>query len=272
MAQFCTKCGTPAPSGVKFCPKCGSAIPSQASAPSAPQPSAPAPAQAPPPAAPSPVTAAPAAKAASSGGLVKIVIAVVGFFVFVGVLGVGTCVYVGYKAKQKFEKAKAEYGLGNTGPAAQARDVCSLVTKEEATQFTGVTVTEDSGDTTKCDYFAAGHQLVLENDVSWEGARLALKLGVASLKAISGGVNPVVQLQGIGDEAYTIGLTGKEGEDLKKEAQTDQSGGAKVVMHVLSESPLMFRKGDVMVTVRLTQAVDPDAAKQGIAKAIAERL
>lgn len=269
MAQFCTKCGAPSPSeSMKFCPQCGQAYGVQASAPKAPEQSAEAPAQASPPPAP---PQAPAAKA-GSGGLAKILIAVVGVIMFIGVLGVGTCVYVGYKAKQKFDRAKAEYGLDQTGPAAQARDVCSLLTKDEAAQFTGVTVTETSGDTTQCDYYAAGRQLVLENDVSWQGGKLALKLGVASLKTISGGVNPVVQLQDIGDEAYTIGLTGKAGEDLKKEAQTDQSGGAKVVMHVLSESPLMFRKGDIMVTVRLAQAVDPGPAKQSIAKAIAERL
>jgi hypothetical protein len=265
MAQFCTKCGTPAPSdAVKFCPKCGTAFPSQASAP----------AQTSPPASPSPATAAaPAPAAASSGGLAKILIAVLGAVVFIGLLGVGTCVYVGYKAKKKFDQAKAEYGLGgNTGPAAQARDVCSLLTKEEATQFTAVTVAQASGTTSKCDYFTSANQLVLENDVSWEGAKLGLKLGIASLRAISGGVNIVVPLQGIGDEAYTIGLPPKTAEDLKRDAQTDQSGGAPAVTHMIGMSPVMFRKGDVMVTVRVVQAQDPDTAKQGIAKTVAARL
>jgi hypothetical protein len=272
MAQFCTKCGTPAPGdSVKFCPKCGQAFASQASTPSASQQSAAAPAQAA-PAAPPPAAAPVAAAASSSGGLAKILIAVVGVFVFIGVLGVGTCVYVGYKAKQKFDKAKAEYGLDNAGPAAEERDVCSLLTKEEAMQFTGAAITQASGTNSQCTYSTAANQPVLVNEVSWQGGKLGLKLGVASLRAISGGVNTIVQLPGIGDEAYTIGLPGKTGEDLKRQAQTDQSGGAKAVMHLLGESPLMFRKGDVMVTVRLMAAEDPDAAKQGIAKAVAARL
>ncbi len=267
MARFCTKCGAPAPSDdVKFCAKCGASLPNQtAQAPAQSQPSPPA--QAPPA---GPVVAQTAASGSST--LVKVLVAVLGLFFVLGALAIATVAYLGYKAKKKFDQAKVEYGLNNTSPPAQAKDVCSLLTKEEATQFTGITVNQASGSTTKCTYYTGSSQPVLVNEVSWDGARLALKLGVASLRAMSAGVNTVVSLPGIGDEAYTIGFQGKEKEDLQKQAQSDQSGGGAAIMHLMGMSPLMFRKGDVMVTVRLIQAQDPDNAKQAIAKAIVPRL
>ena len=198
-------------------------------------------------------------------------IGIVGFFVFVGALGIATCVYVGYKAKKKFEQAKAEYGLGDNGPAAQARDVCSLVTKEEVSKFTGVTITQAVGDDSKCTYSSATNPVVLETDVGWSGGKLGLKLGVASLKTM-GGMDTVIQVDGIGDQAYTIGLKGKPAADMKAEEQKDTSGVAKGISHLMAEAPLMFSKGDVMGTVRLTQADDPDSAKRSIGKVMASRL
>ena len=132
-------------------------------------------------------------------------------------------------------------------------------------------MTDAQGSTSKCTYSSATNPVVLETDVAWEGGKLGLKLGVAALRGM-GGTDTIVELQGVGDEAYTIGLKGKPAEDMKEEAQKDQSGTVKGMTHLLAESPLMFRKADVMVTVRLMEAVDPDTAKQGIAKIIASRL
>ena len=103
MAQFCTKCGTPLPEGMKFCTGCGATI-GEPSAPAAPAPAVPA------PAAPRPAPAAPAAAApvASSGSpIVKIILIVLAVFIFLGLLSAGACVYMLYRAKQKvnqFEK------------------------------------------------------------------------------------------------------------------------------------------------------------------------
>jgi hypothetical protein len=262
MPKFCIQCGTPAANDlVKFCSKCGAAMPA----------SAPAQAAAPPPAtAPAPPAVATVA-ANSSSGWIKVLVGILGFFVVVGALGVGTCVYVGYKAKQKFEQAKTEYGMGNTGPAAQERDVCSLISKEEVAQFAGVPVTRAEGSTTRCTYSSETTPVVLETDVGWEGAKLGLKLGVMALKNMAG-PNTIIQVPGIGDEAYTIGLDAKTAADMQKQAESDQSGMVKGMTHLLAEAPVMFRKGDVMVTVRLMQATDPDTAKKSIAKAIASRL
>jgi hypothetical protein len=284
MARFCTQCGTPAANDeVKFCSKCGAQLPgatpaqaqpaAQAKPPAQPQAPHPAPA-APAPsaaaaAAPSAAIAAPAAKGGSVW--IKVLVGVVGFFVVVGVLGVATCAYIGYKAKQKFEQAKTEYGLDQNGPAAQERDVCSLVSKQEVSQFTGVEVASATGTGNKCDYSSSAGSLVLENDVGWTGGKLGFKLGVMALKNMAG-QNTLTQVPGIGDEAYTIALDAKTSADMQKEAESDQSGTVKGMEHLMGMAPLMFRKNDVMVTVRVTQATDPETAKRSIAKLVASRL
>jgi len=99
MARFCTGCGSVLDENMKFCLKCGAQVGA---------PAAPAPAAAPPPAA-TPVAVPPAgaaavgASAAKAGSpILKIVLIVVGVFVFLTVAGMVTCGYFAYKAKQKF--------------------------------------------------------------------------------------------------------------------------------------------------------------------------
>ena len=201
----------------------------------------------------------------------KVIIGVVAFFVVMGVLALGTCVFLVHKAKQKVEQAKAEYGLEENGPAATARDVCSLISKEEVSEITGATVTDAEGTSSKCTYSSDTNPVVLETDVGWSGGKLGLKLGVAALRHM-GPVNTVKTLDGIGDEAYTIALPEETQQDMQKEAEKDQSGVVKGMTHLMAESPLMFRKGDVMVTVRLMEAADPETAKESIARTMASRL
>jgi len=104
MPRFCTNCGSPVEENLRFCPKCGT----QLAAPSAPAPAAPAPTPtlAPPPtsappAAPAVAAAAGAVAPKSGSPILKIILAVVGVFVLLSALGIGACVYVAYKAKQK---------------------------------------------------------------------------------------------------------------------------------------------------------------------------
>ncbi len=97
MAQFCTKCGSPMSEGMQFCTVCGATV-GQASAP-APRPPAPA---APAPVAP--LAPVPGAKPASGSPIVKIILIVLAVFIFLGVLGMGACIYIGYRAKQRFNQ------------------------------------------------------------------------------------------------------------------------------------------------------------------------
>ncbi len=94
MAQFCTVCGTTVEEGLRFCSQCGASIaaaePTVREMPVVPM--------ATPLGAPAPVAAPAAAK--SSSPILKIVIIVVLLFVLLGVAGIGTCVYVAYRAKK----------------------------------------------------------------------------------------------------------------------------------------------------------------------------
>lgn len=121
MAQFCTKCGTAIPEGMKFCTGCGATI-GETSATVADAPAAP------PPAVSNPSPAAPAATApaASSGSpVLKIVLIVLAVLVFLGLLSVGSCVYFIYRAKQRvtqFEKqVHATYPVPTATPQAPAQ-------------------------------------------------------------------------------------------------------------------------------------------------------
>jgi hypothetical protein len=112
MARFCTNCGSPVEETVKFCPHCGSQLG---------EPLAPTPVVQP---APAPVTGqqtataappqalqagnlagAPVPAAARKGSpVVPIILGVLGFFALVSVIGIVSCVYIGYRIKQKADQ------------------------------------------------------------------------------------------------------------------------------------------------------------------------
>jgi hypothetical protein len=289
MARFCTQCGTPAANEqVKFCAKCGAALPTPAAAPAEappPAPRAPAPPPAPPAAsqAVQPVAAAPPAGAAkSSGPWVKIIVAVLGFFVLMGVLGIATCAYIGYRAKQKIEQAKAEYGLDklassgtNPGGAstANAREVCELLTKEEVGEITATTITEATGNTEKCTYASETNPTVAEVVVTWQGGTMAYKIQAGVSKFGASGAPVMERIPGIGDEAFTMTpLQGKDKESFEHDMKQDPSGMLKGMSNLIGQFPLTFHKGDVMVQVGVTESPDPGEAKKAMASKIASRL
>ena len=116
MAQFCTKCGTSLPEGMRFCTGCGAVIdgpampapqaapPPDAFAPMAPAPSAPMEQATEVVMAPS-VPVVPAAPAPSKGSpVIKIVLIIVGVVMLLGMLLIGSCVYGVYRAKQRFKQ------------------------------------------------------------------------------------------------------------------------------------------------------------------------
>lgn len=126
MAKFCTKCGSSIEENQKFCNKCGG----QTVADGAPS----VPASAPPPAAvlapptqsatPAPpattqAAAAPAAAPAKkSNTALKIILAVLGFFIVIGVLAIGSCFYIVHKVRQNVasiaERARPATGITGT--------------------------------------------------------------------------------------------------------------------------------------------------------------
>jgi hypothetical protein len=97
MARFCTKCGSPVGDGLSFCMNCGAQVAAPPPAPAVSQPvgtGSPAPAAA----------VAPSAPAKGTSPVVKIILVIAGIFVFITVASIGTCVYVGYRAKRAVER------------------------------------------------------------------------------------------------------------------------------------------------------------------------
>lgn len=281
--MFCVKCGAQATEGaVKFCTSCGSPLlasanpagPAAQSSSSVAAPSAQ-------PAAPATAPSAPPAGAQPSSPWIKVLIVVVAFVVFAGAAVIGTGAYIGYRMKKKVQEAKAEYGLDKIGslspnPGAspvQERDVCSLLSKEEVSEITGVTITDAQGSTSQCTYSSATNPTVVQDMVTWQGGAMAFKLQVGTMKITGGGEQALVKLPGIGDEAVTIGLQGKAKEEFKGEGGNDPASlMLKGITNMLGTFPLMFRKGDVAASVGVSEAPDLDEAKKALAKKIASRL
>src|SRR5512146_1510687 len=114
--RFCVGCGNLLAAGTKFCAKCGLVVQGAPVAVVAGNYG-------------TAVAAAPAATAASSttvasqksgSGMVKVIVAILGFFMFVGLLGMGSCAYLAYRAKQKVEGLKAQYENNDADKYASA--------------------------------------------------------------------------------------------------------------------------------------------------------
>ena len=154
MASFCSKCGTAAAG--KFCPSCGAPIGGQA---------------------PPPMPAGAPAPSAGSSSATKVILIVVGVVVFLGAIGVGGLVYVGYRAKQKLAELKREYATGDASDSFSSGSTtstrvflpskgsgCEVLEGREAAGILGVAVdrvefSEDGPDGSElCRYWINGEE------------------------------------------------------------------------------------------------------------------
>jgi hypothetical protein len=143
-ASFCRFCGAPDPGA--FCGRCGKAVSEGAPARPASNapPAKPASYASPPPPPPPSHSAAPAK--AGSGNVGKILLFVGGGFLLLVALGVAGVIYVGYRAKQKFEQVKSEYlpasNSGNVRPVAMMKaptgNGCPVLSWQEASEILGI--------------------------------------------------------------------------------------------------------------------------------------
>ena len=239
MARFCANCGNPMAEGARFCATCGAAVPGQAAAPQ------PSPMAAPPQAAyvpPSQPAAYPPAQPSSNSGI-KILFLVLAIFAFLGLLAAGSCFYVAYRVKKKANEFRAE--MGSNAPYTGRRDACSKLTKSEASEALGQSVTEvESHGESSCVYvFGPDQDKRVAVQYTWEGGAMVMKMSHGAMKSISG-METFQALSGLGDEAYLEPMG----------------------------SGLMMRKGDVMVNIDMrTAGLNAEAAKAMAAK-IAGRL
>ncbi len=278
--MFCAKCGNQlSDANAKFCNSCGAPV---AAAVAMNVGTTPTPPAVPVVAAPGPSPAAPVAtQKGKSSPWLKLILVVLAFFLVLGIAAAGVVTYLAYRVKHKIEEAKTEYGLDKLGKLAekasgpsgtvQARDVWSLLSKQEVSEITGVVITDVHGDTSRCTYASATNEKVVEDTVTWEGGAMSFKMTLASMKVVGGGQG-VVSVPGIGDEAAAISPGDATMRDFKSEAKKDPSGMLQGMTKLLGQPPLMFRKGDVYAAVGVSEAGDLDEAKKALAMKIASRL
>jgi len=224
MAAFCVSCGNPLADGAKFCNKCGATQPA---------------AQAPAVSVPAP---APPASTGSSTGM-KILIGVLVFFMVLILAVAGSCVYIGYRVKQKAHEFSRSMG-GDAKPYTGRRQPCAMLSTVEASAALGqpVASVEQRG-TTSCEYSYGSSNKHFDVDYTWQGGGITMGLTRGAMKHVAG-MDTFTTLDGIGDEAYLAP----------------------------GNSALMMRKGDVMVNIDLRESgVSPEVAKT-MARTIATRL
>ncbi len=224
MAAFCVSCGNPLADGAKFCSKCGAT-----------QPAAPAAAVS------APAPAAPASTGMSTG--MKILIGVLAFFMFLILAVAGSCVYIGYRVKQKAHEFSRSVG-GDAKPYTGRRQPCAMLTTSEASSALGqpVTSVEQRG-TMSCEYTYGSSGRHFDVEYTWEHGGITMGIARGAMKQVAG-MDTFTSVEGIGDEAYLAP----------------------------GNSSLMLRKGDVLVQIDLREAgVSADAAKK-MAQTIAGHL
>ena len=103
--------------------------------------------------------------------------------------------------------------------------------------------------------------------VAWEGGKLAMRAGAAVMQGAAGGAEFRHAVPGIGDEAFVLGV----GEESQQQLIHDIPPELKALA-TLTTGPLMFRKGDVMVTVTANFIGDELEVEKQIAMKVASRL
>jgi len=224
MAAFCVSCGNPLTEGAKFCTKCGATQPAaQAGAVPAPAPA--------PPASP------------GSGTAVKIIVGVLGFFVFLSLVAAGSCFYIGYRIKQRASAFTKSIGA-DAKPYTGKRQPCAMLSTTEAADALGqgVASVEQRG-TTICEYGYGSAGQHFDVNYTWEGGALTMGVARGAMKHVAG-MDTFTTVDGIGDETYLAP----------------------------GNSALMMRKGDVMVNIDLRATGISAEAAENMARKIASRL
>ena len=188
MAAFCVSCGSALGEGSRFCPKCGTAVGSQPAVATPPVVNAP------------PATDGPITSGGGSSTAVKVIFGILGVIMFIGLLGLGTCFYVGYRVKQKAGQISHEMG-GDAPRYTGKREPCAMLSTAEASRALGqpVASVEQMGITT-CEYhYGPGGSGRLPVQYTWQGGAMTLKLAHAAMKQVAAGMDTYTALPGIGD-------------------------------------------------------------------------
>jgi hypothetical protein len=215
MSSFCTHCGSPLRETAKFCSGCGAAFVKSVGKANAAAPVSVAPA----PIAPPAPVGQPAKPPGSSA--MKVVAVVLGAFVLMGLLALGSCFYLGYRVKQKLKEVASassghsggeRSGTGDSGVTGRStssseRSPCSLITKEEMSQVLATAFKEASADGSGCDYRGNQPTEWVRVEVDWtdaDGQMKAMKVMDQFVAPNLGAPKGFVMHERlpVGDEAY----------------------------------------------------------------------
>jgi outer membrane protein OmpA-like peptidoglycan-associated protein len=119
---FCAQCGSPV-GAVKFCSKCGARVPEAPGM--APMPPAPPPAQPPRPLAPTPNPPVAQPVVQRPNVLMKVLVGFLVFILLIVLAFMGSCVYIGYRAKKKADEIQQAYKSNDLNKLAGALGVGS---------------------------------------------------------------------------------------------------------------------------------------------------
>ena len=276
MSEFCVQCGTPIWPGTSFCTGCGTrsdsanspeqrlsqqAVPLANTADGAPP------------------------RAIQKSSKKKLILAALGGVLVLGGIAVGGMIYVGYRAATKASQVKGEGSLGSLvhEAARQAneasgtdgekhvpsqRDACSLASKEEVASAAGTTFSNTtlSDDRNVCTYEPGEDgEVTVVVDVKWRDGNLAMR-ALPGFTAQLGQDDIRHPVQGIGDEAYVLGV------DEGTQKSLDKASRALKGLSSFATGPLVFRKRDVWVVVTATMAENKADVQKNIAQIIAGRI
>ena len=224
MAAFCVSCGNPLADGARFCNKCGATQP----APSVPAATVSAPGPTP-------------SKGSSTG--MKILIGVLVFFMFLILVVAGSCVYIGYRVKQKAHEFSKSMG-GDAAPYTGKKQPCAMLSTSEASSAIGqpVASVEQRG-TTACEYTFGSGSKHFDIEYTWENGGITMGIARGAMKHVAG-MDTFTSVDGIGDEAYMAP----------------------------GNSALMLRKGDVLVQIDLRESGISATPAQNMGRKIASHL
>jgi len=224
MAAFCVSCGNPLADGARFCTKCGAT-----------QPAAAAPVQTPAPVAPVP------SKGSSTG--MKILIGVLAFFMFLILVVAGSCVYIGYRVRQKAHEFSKSMG-GDAKPYTGRRQPCAMLSTSEASSALGQAVASvEQRGTMSCEYTFGSSGKHFDIDYTWQNGGITMGIARGAMKQVAG-MDTFTSVEGIGDETYLAP----------------------------GNSALMMRKGDVLVQIDLRESGISAEAAENMARKIASHL
>jgi len=276
MSEFCVQCGTPIWQGASFCTGCGTKSDSANSPEQRLSQQAVLPAS---------TADGVTARAIQKSSKKKLILAALGGVLVLGGVAVGGMIYVGYRVATKASQVKGEGSLGslvreaareaNGTPGNDGeehvtgqRDACGLASKEDValaagTAFSATTLSDDRN---VCTYEPDDDsEVTVVVDVKWRDGNLAMR-ALPGFTAQLGQEDGRHAVQGIGDEAYLLGVDEETQESLDKASQELKG------LSSFATGPLVFRKRDVWVIVTATMAENKADVQKKIAQIIAGRI